>query len=152
MPQRFRPLILFHIPLPSKRFSPLALMVFRLVSSYLHQWGTNPHFIVCSIVPFSTSTFSFFPVSCLLSWWDSGLCSNNSRSSNRFTLLITGACVLGATLYRGSKASPSTHLSGSTSSSGCVFRTIRSTWARYIANWSLMRELHLGEGRSNGTR
>ena len=45
--QRFRPLMLPHIPPPSSRFSARALIVFRVGGSALLQWGTRPHLIEC---------------------------------------------------------------------------------------------------------
>ena len=46
--QRFLPLTLPHIPPPSWRFSPRALIVFKVGGSALLQWGTRPHLIECT--------------------------------------------------------------------------------------------------------
>ena len=72
--QRFRPLTLPHIPAPpSSRFSARALIVFSVGGSALLQWGTRPHLMDC-------------------------MTSAGSSGRARRT---TGACVRGATLYRG---------------------------------------------------
>lgn len=47
----FHPLKLFHMSVPSIRFSPRALIVFSVRSSCLLQCGTRPHFIVCRTSP-----------------------------------------------------------------------------------------------------
>lgn len=79
---RFFPLRLAHIPPPSTTFSARALVVFNVLSSYLDQWGTRPHFILCS----------------------------SDADSPLLVLLvefrrITGACDRGAMLCRGTKPS-----------------------------------------------
>lgn len=77
--QRFQLRRLFHMPVPSIKFSLRALIVFSVRSSCLLQWGTRPHFMVC----ITSSEFA------------SELPAAPLPSPRR---RITGACERGATL------------------------------------------------------